>query len=235
MGYIYKVTNLINSKIYIGKTIQKDINTRWKNHRNKYSGVKLLDEDYKQYEIDNFKFDIICICFDSSSSRYEKEYIIKYNTLHPNGYNSRLGGGGPDKTSEETKKKMSLIMTGKKPDKSYLTEEYRKKMSERMKGEKNSNFGKKMSQEQRQKISKSRIGKKINHTEETKKKISIKRKSQIMNNSVKVKQYTLDGEFIKEFPSMTSAAKEYNVSLTSIKYACNGKNKTCKGFIWKYS
>lgn len=55
--------------------------------------------------------------------------------------------------------------------------------------------------------------------------------------SKKVKQYSLKGEFIKEFDSLIEASKEVNTSVGNIGSCCSGnkRQKTAKGFIWKYS
>lgn len=54
------------------------------------------------------------------------------------------------------------------------------------------------------------------------------------SNSIKVYQYSLDGEFIKEWESANKAAKFYNVNSQGIYNCVWGKNKckTCKGYKW---
>ena len=47
-------------------------------------------------------------------------------------------------------------------------------------------------------------------------------------------QYDLDGKFIKEWDSILNAAIYYNVSATNISACLNNRQKTCKGYIWKY-
>ncbi len=47
-------------------------------------------------------------------------------------------------------------------------------------------------------------------------------------------QFTKDGDFIKEWDSITKASKYINKAITNISSCCSGKNKTCGGFIWKY-
>lgn len=51
-----------------------------------------------------------------------------------------------------------------------------------------------------------------------------------------VLQYTLDGVLIKKYESVTEAATKMNCSRRLIDLVCNGnpKNKTAKGFVWKY-
>jgi group I intron endonuclease len=89
------VENIINNNKYIGQSLREDIKTRWKYHKTpdskRYIGQILYDA-YKKYGIENFKYTIICICFDEDANKYEKEYICKYNTLYPNGYNLQSGG-----------------------------------------------------------------------------------------------------------------------------------------------
>jgi len=54
-----------------------------------------------------------------------------------------------------------------------------------------------------------------------------------------IDQYTLEGEFIKRFPSMRDAAEEVNINPANISGACSShltnKIKTCRGYIWKYA
>jgi group I intron endonuclease len=94
MGYVYLVKNKINGKMYVGQSKCDDINKRWKQHKlcsKRYIGTYLLNA-YKKHGIENFIFKIICICFDEDCDIYEKEYIKKYNTIAPNGYNLTPGG-----------------------------------------------------------------------------------------------------------------------------------------------
>lgn len=47
-------------------------------------------------------------------------------------------------------------------------------------------------------------------------------------------QFTITGEFLKEWESIKEASKEMNCTNTAIIYCLKGKTKSCKGFIWKY-
>ena len=79
MGYIYLITNKINGQQYVGQTIREDIETRWKQHRETHKNAigRYLYSAYKKYGIENFKFQIICVCFDEDCNKIEKEYIKK--------------------------------------------------------------------------------------------------------------------------------------------------------------
>ena len=54
------------------------------------------------------------------------------------------------------------------------------------------------------------------------------------NYTRKIGQYDLNGNFIKEFKSIISAAKELNTSISNIKGVLINKRNTAAGFIWKY-
>lgn len=55
------------------------------------------------------------------------------------------------------------------------------------------------------------------------------------NFTRKIKQYDLEGNFIKEFKSIIVAAKENNISKGAIQCVLSNRGKTAAGFIWKYS
>ena len=67
------------------------------------------------------------------------------------------------------------------------------------------------------------------------KKMSEIQKEKLRNSSTKyfVYQYSKNGELLNTFKGMHNAAKAVNTDYNSIKRACNGKAKTCKGFTWK--
>ena len=142
MGYIYKITNKIDNKIYIGQTIN-DLEQRWKSHWKKKSNCRYLSLAFKKHGVDNFKFELICISFDENLDELEKYYIKKLNSLAPNGYNLREGGNS-SRHSEETKLKISQSLKGRTDivrSKSQLgkkhSEETKKKISESGKARKN--------------------------------------------------------------------------------------------------
>lgn len=48
-----------------------------------------------------------------------------------------------------------------------------------------------------------------------------------------VLQYTTDGKFIRQFPSMSEVERTLGIKVSRVSACCNGKNKTAGGFIWK--
>lgn len=94
MGYIYKITNKCNDKIYIGQTRQT-IEQRWSGH--KHSAVTSdapLYRAMRKYGIENFQIDVIIKCNNNNLNNKEIYYINYYNSYVPNGYNATLGGDG---------------------------------------------------------------------------------------------------------------------------------------------
>ena len=101
MGYIYKITNNINGKCYIGKT-ERTINVRWSEHI-RLSRLKLdlpLYRAFLKYGVENFSIEEIEQC-DSTVIDEREIYWIDYFNSYKKGYNCTAGGEGGIKTHEE--------------------------------------------------------------------------------------------------------------------------------------
>lgn len=95
MPYIYKITNQINQKIYIGKT-SYSIEKRWKEHCQDYKKhlEKPLYKAFNKYGPENFKIEEIeQVKTDEEACQREIYWIAFYNSYHY-GYNATLGGDG---------------------------------------------------------------------------------------------------------------------------------------------
>lgn len=94
MGYIYKITNTINNKIYIGRTV-KTVQKRFTQHKNnsnkEYFSQIVLYKAFNKYGIENFKCEEIEKVSNDKLDEREK-YWIEYYDSYFNGYNSTLGG-----------------------------------------------------------------------------------------------------------------------------------------------
>lgn len=95
--YIYKITNKINQKKYIGKT--NDPERRKREHFSKTNlknePNKILYKAMEKYGRENFIFDIIEECSEEKWEDREKYWISHFNSLIPNGYNMIDGGSEP--------------------------------------------------------------------------------------------------------------------------------------------
>lgn len=107
MAYIYKITNTVNKKVYIGKTEKINPIDRWSEHKNdmlkETVEVRPLYRAMKKYGVDNFVFEVVEKT-DEPEKR-EIELIEEYNSYigfyQSNGYNATLGGDGRKYIDEE--------------------------------------------------------------------------------------------------------------------------------------
>lgn len=142
MFYIYRITNLINGKTYIGQHKYKKLD-------DSYMGSgKILKQAIKKHGIENFKKEILYsrIQYKETADDMERFAIAKERAIGKAEYNIADGGnniGGWNKgipASEESKIKNREAHLGKK--RGPLSEETRKKIGEAQKGEKNHMYGK---------------------------------------------------------------------------------------------
>ena len=96
MSYIYKITNDINKKIYVGKTAFS-IDKRFKEHcqdafreRNEQ---RPLYAAMRKYGIEHFHIELIEECLDDCVNERE-QYWIGYFDGYTKGYNATIGGDG---------------------------------------------------------------------------------------------------------------------------------------------
>lgn len=94
MSYIYKITNNVNGKIYIGKT-NRSIEERFKEHCKDYLRrdfeKRPLYSAMRKYGVENFSIELV----EETNIPEERErYWIEYYGSFKNGYNATLGGDG---------------------------------------------------------------------------------------------------------------------------------------------
>lgn len=173
-GYIYKTTNLINGKIYIGRHKAKTISKSYKG-----SGI-LLKEAINKYGKDNF----LCEVIDTAETEDELNsleiyWIDYYNARDLSiGYNIAAGGFGTSgyQHTSEAKQKMNEAKIGRP-----LTDSWKRHIGEASKGHKvpeeareklrQYNTGKHHSAEARQKMSDSHKKRPNNFTEDYRRKL----------------------------------------------------------------
>ena len=104
---IYKITNLLDQKCYVGQTWQS-MKDRFIQHACKNDSKKLFNA-MKKYGINNFIIECLTIVSTQSIADYYEIYFIsKYNSNSRGvGYNISNGGKGVGKHSYETKSKIS--------------------------------------------------------------------------------------------------------------------------------
>ena len=151
-GFIYITTNLIDGMRYLGK---RQFTTGWQNY---LGSGKFFQKALKKYKRENFKRDVVCICYSPEElNKAEYDISVFFNVVESsNWYNLVLGGGGMSgyHLSDETRKKIGDANRGRSP-----SEESRKRMGDSHRGEKNYWYGKTLPDDVREKISNSRKGK----------------------------------------------------------------------------
>ncbi len=113
---IYKITNKLNGKIYIGQTVQT-INDRWSDHCRPCLGQHVnrsaIASAIRLHGKENFSMEKIDAAGTMESlNLLEVHYIQKFSSLSPNGYNLELGGDSK-RCHEETKAKISQTLKGR--------------------------------------------------------------------------------------------------------------------------
>ena len=193
--FVYKITNCINNKYYIGVHQTTDLNDGYMG-----SGI-ILHQAYKKYGIENFKREILEF-FDNPIDMFDLERFLVTQTEvnSENCYNTKLGGyGGWDNARTHRTKESFLKMMETKRKKGYVPPMFGKHHTDES-NEKNriEHLGKKHSEETKKKMSESRKGEKHflygkHHSEETKKKISESHKGK-NKSKPKYKWLTPDGD-----------------------------------------
>jgi group I intron endonuclease len=101
---VYKITNLINGKSYIGQTIRK-LEYRWAAHCSKHYNT-YISKSIRKYGETSFTFEEIGGANNITELNYQEFILIhKHNTLYPNGYNMQEGGRN-GKASMKTRLRM---------------------------------------------------------------------------------------------------------------------------------
>ena len=208
--YIYKITNLVNGKIYIGKHSSIKLGDTYMG-----SGI-LINRAIKKYKIENFTKDVLCICETEKKLNEKEMYFIKKTGAFGCGYNLTKGGEGKlgYKPSIESRDKSSksLCMYYKN------NPQERKKLSKLAKkriGSLNPFYNKKLTKEHIQKMTVARV-----------KAISGSKNP----SAVRV----LCVEINKKFDTAKEAAVYCGLKYsTTILKAAKGQRKKAGGYTWK--
>ncbi|PAV30187.1 hypothetical protein CIL05_06885 [Virgibacillus profundi] len=137
---MYKITNTVNGKVYIGKSVH--LNKRLREHRSSllkdYHPNKHLQRSWNKYGEKYFTFEILEECSEDIVNEREMYYINEYKSnIKEFGYNMTLGGDGSLglKHTEESRQKISAIQLGRK-----LPESHKQNISNSLKGKVPKNY-----------------------------------------------------------------------------------------------
>lgn len=105
--YIYKITNIINGKNYIGQAIK--IDNRWRDHRRAAilnKPTQLIHHALIKYGINNFNFEVIACCKNQEDANdAETQLVAQYNSYVANGHGYNVTYGGYNAPKSEIWKK----------------------------------------------------------------------------------------------------------------------------------
>ena len=114
---IYKISNIINNKVYIGQSI--DIERRFTVHMRDLNNNKHynqhLQASYNKYGKEAFLYEVLCICEITELDDMERFFIDYYNSMNQEyGYNKESGGSKNKIISDETREKYRINNRGSK-------------------------------------------------------------------------------------------------------------------------
>lgn len=218
---IYKLTNKLNGKSYIGQAI--DIRKRWREHKcaslnpNNKDFNMVIHKAIRKYGIENFNLEIIEECEQSELNDKEIYWIDKYNTYHQ-GYNASIGGnnydhlGTPieayDMQGNFVKEYPSIKSAANDIGASYAA--LVQVLYGRRKSCKNLQWKHKNSD------------------------IQIKEYKSRQGGSIPIVQMNDENNILQEFESSYEAARILSLDASCITKCCKGKLKHHGGFVWKY-
>ena len=236
---VYKHTSP-EGKVYIGCTSEKP-KDRWNKG---YPHNKDFHEDIERLGWDNFKHDILASeMSESDAYGLEKELIHEYDSTNPKrGYNKSIGGkvNSGMIRSDEYRRKMSESLKGSNHPMygKHHTEKSKRKMSESTRGKNHYMYGKHISEETKRKLSISH--RRENLSEETLNKMRRAHAGKPLNE--KTKQKLIESHLRKvmcietgeTYNSIKEAAMDVGCYSTNISAACHGRQNTARGYHWKY-
>lgn len=216
--YIYKATNKINEKSYVGQTV--DYRSRVWQHQRCYEKENCKFHDaIKEFGFDNFDWEILKTCENKKEADQSERYYIEYYNSYRDGYNENKGGVG----GHNAVPVVCLSLNG----------EFVKRYDSAADAEKDGFNNVNVILCCKNKLYTCK--KHLFMFEEDYLKHGAKKYTKPESKCSKpVIQCDMNGNFINEFRSVQQAARETGSSRTSISGVLTGKYKSANGFIFTY-
>lgn len=217
---VYKHTNKLNNKAYIGITSQKPPEKRWGVEGIGYASSPHFYSAIRKYGWDNFDHEILFENLPKNEAgKKEQELIAQYNTSNRKfGYNS-TSGGEIFTMNKETKIKISKALMGNKNGLGHFcSTEKKEKIRQSQKG-------KPFTEEHKRKLSEAAKKRRVPCSQEKKK---------ILQEAYPHKRKIYCEELDTVFPSVQECARQIGANATNISKVCRGRGKTVKGYHLRY-
>lgn len=230
---IYKTTNLLNGKFYVGK--DKHNNPQYLG-----SGLKLVNA-IKKYGRSNFRKEILEHCYDEEELCVkELQWTQKLNAVEL-GYNLAEGGAGGNTRAGFNKEQKTRYIESMQ--KGRQNSEKVRKVYESRKGVKRPEHSQKLKElyasgqlvpHNLGKITPLEVVEKIRRANKGRVRSEEVKKLIAKSKHKGVHQYTLEGNFIAEFESIKAASIQTGVGRDSISGCCVGRYRQGGGYKWEF-
>lgn len=219
---VYKITNIVNNKLYIGVTV-RTLHNRWIRHKSSATtgSMSPIHRAIRKYGDDKFIIEELCTVNTITELKdKECELIALFKTYgNPTvGYNATRGGDGTwgRMHSIITRQRIRIGQAIARAEGRWLGESHL--VNIRKAREKQINVP--LSKDHRANISKALKGRKKNEGA-----------GKPMRPVI---QSTKDGVIIIQYVSISAAARAMNTDSSTIMKCCQGKYKTVRGFIFTF-
>lgn len=218
---VYKITNTVNGKVYIGVTI-RTLKNRWTRHKSsaKTGSQHPIHKAIRKHGADKFTIEELCtVATVEELKQREQELIALFETYgNPaKGYNATRGGDGTwgKHHTPETRERIRGKLHQARTEGRFLNEAWLEACLQARKKQ----IGVPLSEQHRTSISNAMKGRKKNEG--------------AGKQPIPVQQLTKEGQHVADFDSMADAARAMNTDTTTIMRCCQGKLKTVRGYVFR--
>lgn len=224
---IYLVTNKVNGHQYVGQSV--DIKRRWTEHTcpSNIKNNRVINKAYRKYGKENFVYEVLEECSESELDEREIYWIEKLSPV----YNMNKGGVGNKGHRHSDEVRQVLSVKAKKQWETLSDKEKRERITHNLIGPKKGHI---VSKKTREILRNSQLGKKL--SEETKRKISKSNKGKNDNKSHRKTLIALNDyrEIVGVFFSVRFAGEYFGIDSSCVTGVLKGRRKHAGKRHWEY-